>query len=203
LKPRLVKILAVIGAIAVVMGLAGGVFAIALIRRGFGARPAPSGLEERLALSVRSLAMPARYARMKNPVKVDAPVLEGAMEHWADHCAGCHGNDGSGHTTMGQNMNPRPPDMRGARTQQLSDGQLYYVINQGVRLTGMPAWGQSGDGDLASWELVAFIRTLPSLTPAQLDRMKAMNPMPASAVKQRQEEDDFLNDEKPHEHKGH
>ena len=94
---------------------------------------------------------------------------------------------------MARLMYPRPPDLRAARTQDQTDGELYYAINQGIRLTGMPAWGTDGEADLDSWALVAFIRTLPELTPAQLEAMKALNPVPASVVKARQEEDDFLN----------
>lgn len=140
---------------------------------------------------------------MKNPVAVSEEMLGGAMAHWADHCAICHANDGSGRTTMGRNMYPRPPDMRSPRTQQKSDGELYYVINQGVRLTGMPAWGTPGDDDRESWERVAFIRKLPTLTPSELESMKAMNPIPANVAKAKRDEEDFLNDEEPKGHKGH
>jgi hypothetical protein len=85
----------------------------------------------------------------------------------------------------------------------MTDGELYYVINQGIRFSGMPAWGKPGDDDRSSWELVAFIRKLPGLTAHQIAAMKAMNPVPASAVKSKQEEDDFLNDEEPKEPKDH
>lgn len=120
------------------------------------------------------------------------------MEHWADHCAGCHANDGSGHTTMGQHMYPRAPDMRDERTQQMTDGELYWIINQGIRFTGMPAWGISGDDDRETWALVQFIRTLPTLTREQIERMKSLNPIPAAAREARQEEDDFLSGESEH-----
>jgi hypothetical protein len=85
----------------------------------------------------------------------------------------------------------------------MSDGEIYYVINQGIRLTAMPAWGEPGDDDRDSWELVAFIRKLPTLTPEEIDAMKALNPVPARAARAKQEEDDFLNEEEPKGHKGH
>lgn len=203
MKARLVKVLAVIGALAVLGGLVGLFLAWRMVSGGLGARPDPSRLEEWSALKLRNLAVPGKYKRMKNPIAVDDEALKGAMAHWADHCAICHANDGSGGTTIGRNMYPRPPDMRGPRTQRLSDGEIYYFINQGIRLTGMPAWGTPGDDDRASWELVAFIRKLPTLTPAEVESMKALNPVPASAAKAKREEDEFLNDEEPKDHKHH
>lgn len=203
MKTRVVKVLAVIGALAVVGGIVGLVVVWRMVKAGWTARPTPSSFEESLALRLRKLAVPGKYNRMKNPIVADEALLKDAMAHWADHCAVCHANDGGGRTTLGQGMYPRPPDMRAARTQQMSDGEIYYVINQGIRLTGMPAWGTPGDDDRDSWELVAFIRRLPALTPAEVQSMKALNPVPASAAKERREEDDFLNDEEPNSHHGH
>ena len=203
MKGRIVKLLAVIGALAVLGGVIAGIVAWRVLAAGFSARATPSALEERMALKLRRFAMPDRDRQMKSPVSADDAVLKRAMEHWADHCATCHANDGSGETEIGRNMYPRPPDMRAARTQQMSDGELYYVINQGIRFSGMPAWGTPGDGDRGSWELVAFIRALPKLTPAEVEAMKALNPVPAAVVKAKQAEDDFLDDDKPHGHRGH
>lgn len=198
MKDRLLKLLAVIGALALVGAVGGAIVGLQMLGSGLSARPDPPELEAKLALTARRKAVPARYRELKNPVTLDANRLRGAMEHWADHCAICHANDGSG-SEMGRMMYPRAPDMRAPRTQELTDGELYWAINQGVRLTGMPAWGKSGDDDQGSWELVAFIRQLPQLTPAQLEEMKGMNPVPASALKLKQEEDDFLNGTDAHE----
>ena len=67
-------------------------------------------------------------------------VIAAGMAHYADHCAACHANDGSAETQIGLGMYPRPPDMRQPATQTLTDGELFYIIENGVRLTGMPAW---------------------------------------------------------------
>lgn len=200
---RIVKVLAIVGALAILGGLVGAIVAWRMLASGMSARPTPSPLEEGVALKLRKLAVPDRYKHMKNPVTLSDEVLRGAMEHWADHCATCHANDGSGQTTVGRNMYPRPPDMRASRTQGMSDGEIYYVINQGIRLTGMPAWGKPGDDDSESWQLVAFIRALPTLTAAQVEAMTAMNPVPARAVKAQQEEDEFLDGDNSDAHKGH
>jgi hypothetical protein len=96
--------------------------------------------------------------------------------HFADHCASCHANDGGGATELGRNMFPRAPDMRLPDTQNLTDGEIYWVIANGIRLTGMPAWGPGGPDDADTWKLVHFIRRLKDLTAADPKAMKALNP---------------------------
>jgi mono/diheme cytochrome c family protein len=104
--------------------------------------------------------------------------LSEAVAHFADHCAICHANDGSGDSSIGKGLYPKPPDMRKAETQNLTDGELFYIIHNGVRLTGMPAFGEetSDKPDIDSWKLVHFIRHLPNITPEELEKMKGMNP---------------------------
>ncbi|MEO7144714.1 MAG: c-type cytochrome [Bryobacteraceae bacterium] len=67
-------------------------------------------------------------------------MLADARAHWADHCAACHANNGSGDTAMGKHTYPPTPDMRQAETQNLTDGELFYIIQNGSRLTRMPSW---------------------------------------------------------------
>lgn len=128
-------------------------------------------------------------------------LLTEARAHWADHCAGCHANDGSGQTALGSHLYPRAPDMRRSETQKLSDGELYAVIKNGVRLTGMPAWGEPGSADPESWALVAFIRRLPTLSPEELKAMEKLNPRTAQERAEQQEEDEFLNSPPDGEHR--
>ena len=89
-----------------------------------------------------------------------------------------NGNDGRGKTQIGQNLYPKAPDMRLPQTQNLTDGEIYYTIHNGIRLTGMPAWGRDVTDvkDEDSWKLVLFIRHLPQLTPAEEGEMEALNP---------------------------
>jgi len=74
----------------------------------------------------------------------------------------------------------------------MSDGELYYTIENGIRLTGMPAFGSGGDSDLDSWKLVAFIRHLPSLSQSEQMEMERMNPKSPEELQEEQEEEDFL-----------
>lgn len=164
-----------------------------MVHRGFSTRVAPSAVESTLATTMRSMAIPARYKTMKNPVAVTPEVIHEGMAHWADHCTTCHANNGNGDTMYGKTMYPRPPDMRQKGTQELSDGELYYTIKNGIRLSGMPAFGDPGDDDLDSWKLVAFIRRLPKLSDQEEMEMERLNPKSPEEIQEQMEEDQFLN----------
>lgn len=162
-----------------------------VIRRGFSAREQPSALEAYVARAARRLAAPASVQNEKNPFSASPEVLAEARAHFADHCAACHANNGSGQTAMGQNMYPKPPDMRLKQTQELTDGEIYSIIHNGIRLTGMPAWGESRD-DADSWKLVLFIRHLPQLTPEEEKGMETLNPKSPAELREELEEEEFL-----------
>jgi mono/diheme cytochrome c family protein len=193
MKRWLVRILAVVGAIAIAVLIAGGVYFAFVIRDGFAARDQPSALETRIARAARSLSVPSRMKSLQNPLTATAEVLADARAHWADHCALCHANDGSGDTQIGRNLYPKAPDMRAGATQALSDGELYSIIQNGIRLSGMPAWGERGvEDDKESWALVAFIRHLPKLGPDEMKQMEKLNPKSADEREEEQEEEEFL-----------
>ena len=167
--------LALASVIIVVTCVSVGVWLI--LGRGFSSREEPTAIEAFVARRVRSLAVPRGAKETQNPVAASTEVLSEAMAHFADHCATCHANNGSGDTPIGQGLYPKPPDMRLPETQRLTDGELFYIIHNGIRLTGMPAFGQeTSEPDLDSWKLVRFIRHLPNITPEELETMKTMNP---------------------------
>ena len=179
--------------IVIVIVIVAVAYGIVVVRRGFSARDNPSWLESSVARKTRSMAVPSSSRNMKNPVPNTPENLKEAEEHWADHCAICHANNGSGSTTIGRNLYPKAPDMRKAETQSMTDGELYYTIENGIRLSGMPAWGEGGDNDEASWKLVHFIRHLPQLTPEEEKRMESLNPKSPEEKQEEQQEQDFLN----------
>ena len=159
-----------------------------------GAREEPGKVEAVLARNLRSLSLPSEARQRKNPFTSSPELLRESARHFADHCASCHGNDGIGNTDIGRNLYPRAPDMRQSTTQQLSDGELYYIIHNGVRWTGMPAWGEPGNAnDEDSWKLVIFIRHLPNLTADELRDMERFNPKSAADREEQKEEQEFLN----------
>lgn len=168
------------------------VIGVVAVHHGFSARDNPSGVERVAATTMRELAVPSRAKSMKNPVPNTPDNMHEAMAHWADHCAFCHANNGGGDTEVGRNLYPKAPDMRLARTQNLTDGELYYTIKNGIRLTGMPAWGEMSDADEDSWKLVYFIRRLPKLSSDEEKEMEQLNPKGPNEKQEEQQEDDFL-----------
>jgi len=187
------------GAIFVLFLLALAVLALVawrgLLHDGLSAKAKPSGLEKWIAGTMRNRAMPAKAHEEKNPVANSAEVAREGMLHFADHCAICHGNDGSGDTMMGHGMYPKPPDLRAAATQNRSDGEIFWIIENGVRLTGMPAFGGTGGehgNPEDSWKLVHFIRHLPALTAEERMEMEKYNPKGPDDRQEEQDEDDFL-----------
>ena len=140
--------------------------------QGFSAREEPTWMEQIMARNARKIATPRDAKNLANPrAQQTAEMIAEADEHFVEHCGVCHGIDGRGDTVIGRNLYPKVPDMSGADTQQLSDGEIYYIISNGIRLTGMPAWG-SEDKPEAIWDLVSLIRRLPELSPEELKRLQ-------------------------------
>jgi mono/diheme cytochrome c family protein len=184
------------GASGLAILLAAAVAGVLLLRGGISARPEPSPLESRVARALRSWAIPRSAREAGNPIPRTPEAISAGLEHFADHCAACHANDGSGRTEMGRKLFPRAPDMRRGETQDLTDGELFYIIENGVRLTGMPAWGGEGTAE-GSWQLVHFIRHLPDLTAEEKARMESSNPRSPEELQEREDEDAFLRGEEP------
>jgi len=168
--------------------------AASILHDGLSARAQPSALETAIAAVMRKLAMPSAAQSAKNPVTNSPEVERDARLHFADHCAICHANDGSGETGLGRGMYPKPPDLRAPKTQNRRDGEIFWIIENGVRLTGMPSFGGSGEhGNTEdSWKLVHFIRYLPSLTPEERIEMEKYNPKGPEDLEEEQRERDFL-----------
>ncbi len=171
---------------------------------GFSAKSTPNGAEAYVARNLRRLAIPAHAREAQNPVAASPDTLPEAMEHFADHCATCHGNDGSGRSHIGSGLYPPPPDMALAGTQSLTDGELYYIIENGVRFTGMPGFGAvpADEHDEATWKLVRFIRHLPQITDDEVALMTTMNPKSPTDIANEEKINKFLQGEEdsPVEH---
>jgi len=163
---------------------------------GFSASTKPTAVETWMARLARSAALPRDARARINPAPNTPEVLADARAHWADHCATCHANDGSGDTFIGRHTYPPAPDMRLPATQRMTDGELFYIIQNGIRLTAMPAWGGESEHDaLDSWKLVRFIRQLPKLTDEEKAQMEKLNPKSPAELREEEEEERFLNGE--------
>jgi mono/diheme cytochrome c family protein len=168
------------------------VAAASLLHNGLSSRATPTFLEAMLARNARHMAIPAGARKQQNPIPASPDNLRDARLHFADHCAICHGNEGTGDTPIGKGLYPKPPDLRAEETQKLSDGELFWIIENGVRFTGMPAFGGNHGSEEDSWKLVRFIRHLPQLSTDERMEMQRYNPKGPEDRAEENEEEDFL-----------
>jgi len=188
------KKIAITLATALILAIAAMLVWFSRYARGFSAREKPSALEAFLAEQARHVAVPDKAKELHNPVPYSEQVIEEARSHWADHCAYCHANEGSGDAEVGRNLYPPAPDMRQPKTQAKTDGELYYTIENGIRLSGMLAWGSGGLNDEDTWKLVYFIRHLPRMTAQEVEVMKKLNPRSSMELMEERQEEEFLNE---------
>src|SRR5437016_14110499 len=146
---------------------------------GLRGQPEPGAMELRIADAIRDFAIPSEAKARSNPLEPSKETISKGMDHFARYCAMCHANDGSGKkTAIGSGLYPKPPDLRDA--QHMTDGEIFYIIENGVRFTGMPAFGTGQDdpeGTRQVWQLVHFIRHLPEITKEEITRMESRNPL--------------------------
>jgi mono/diheme cytochrome c family protein len=180
----------------IVLGLAGFGWWYVHVH-GFSARAEPMPFEKFVAENLRHLSIPAAERGLKNPLPLTDENLADGRAHFADHCAVCHGNDGRGETEMGKGLYPKAPNMRDHDTQEMSDGEIFYIIKNGVRFTGMPAWGDpdSRAEDEENWQLVHFIRHIPRMTPQEIQEIEKLNPKGHEHEENTEEEEKFLQGE--------
>ena len=165
----------IVSLILFALAVAAAGYGLILVRHGFSALATPSAIVELAATTARKLAVPSAYRQLHNPIVPSTESIRGGMEHFSYHCSPCHSNDGGGQTLFGKGLYPKPPDLRAAGTENKSDGEIYYTIANGVRLSGMPAFSEAHTLGQA-WRLVLFIRHLPQITPEELNEMKGWDP---------------------------
>jgi mono/diheme cytochrome c family protein len=179
-------------AVIAVAAFFGGAAYWLLTANGFSTRTTPTAVERIIMRGLHRWSVPSNARTAANPVPFTPEVWAESRAHFADHCASCHGNDGRGDTELGRSLFPKAPDMHRPATQMKSDGELYWIIENGIRLTGMPGWGTGGPDDADSWKLVHFIRHLEELSPDQLKAMAAANPKSPSELEEEKADERFL-----------
>jgi mono/diheme cytochrome c family protein len=122
-----------------------------------------SSLERRLAHFLADHAVARRAPKGPNPLQVTPEVLRRGLLLYRDNCVVCHGVPGEPQSNIAAGLNPPPPDLADEDSQDGPDGELFQVISNGLRMTGMPAFSKSQSKDTL-WTLVAFVRHLPKLT---------------------------------------
>jgi mono/diheme cytochrome c family protein len=133
--------------------------------QGCGAGKPPSQGETSLANAAKDVTIPLAAGKMKNPLPETDEIVSQGQEVFLGSCAQCHGADARGDTNVGRNMNPPAMDLTSSHVQHWSDAELFWIIQNGVRLTGMPSW-KSSISDNDSWKLAHFIHNLPRLNAA-------------------------------------
>src|ERR1700727_744693 len=121
---------------------------------------APSQGETSLANAAKDVTIPLEAGKMKNPLPESAEVVSQGQEVFLGSCAQCHGANARGDADLGRNMAPPAMDLSSAHVQHWSDAELFGIIQNGVRLTGMPSWRSSISGD-DTWKLARYIHSLP------------------------------------------
>ena len=154
----------------------------------------------------RSIAVRAAGAVVPSDLADPKRIAAGAGEY-AEMCSGCHLAPGMKRTEISQGLYPRAPELR--RGSGLTPAEEFWVVKHGVKMTGMPAWGDgTADSAAGTWALVHFIRHLPQITPEELEEMKALNPKTREEMAAEAEEQKFLEggdaspptSPSPHEH---
>src|SRR5712692_10115329 len=112
--------------------------------------------------TARVRSIEAHAAGIGVPPGFDDPakILIGT-EHFAAHCAVCHGAPGVPKGDIAHGLNPQPPDLAQVST-RYTPSELYWILKHGIKMTGMPSWADHADEEL--WATVAFLRKLPGMT---------------------------------------
>ncbi|MCW9023109.1 MAG: cytochrome c [Gammaproteobacteria bacterium] len=113
--------------------------------------------------NTRKYSVRSRADDIKTQALVNEYTVSAGARAFNDMCAGCHGAPGKSSFLGARDMNPPPPNLSEVAPNR-SDKELFWVVKNGIRMTGMPAWGPSHT-DMQLWELVAFIKKLPEMTP--------------------------------------
>ncbi len=127
----------------------------------------PGRIETAIARRLVVLSIPATVRRQSNPNPPGSNAWRAGAEHFQEHCAFCHGTNGRGNSEIAQKMYPPIPDLADPAIQNMSDGAIFAIIQNGVRWTGMPAFRSAHTPD-ETWKLVSFVRKVPHLTPQEL-----------------------------------
>ncbi len=120
-------------------------------------------LERTLAPWALTRSIERRAPKAMNPLTGDAAAAREGLAHFRENCMVCHAAPGVRPSEIARGMNPAPPDLEVKDVQDTPDGALHWVIQHGIRMTGMPGFGPTHT-DQELWRVVTFVRRLPLLT---------------------------------------
>jgi len=155
------SVIATVAAVVVLFALAGAV----LLYSGayyVGADQPHWSLTSWLINEARNRSIRAHASGIAVPAGLDDPArITAGVTHYAEHCVVCHGAPGVERGDLAEGLYPRPPNLADA-ARVYRPGELFWIVKHGIRMTGMPAWGDHGDDEL--WATVALIEKLPGMT---------------------------------------
>jgi mono/diheme cytochrome c family protein len=136
------------------------------------AATAPPDFTDKLAPWVLEKSIERRVGEVGDPVSRDPGAAARGLLHYRENCLPCHGAPGVDAAEFQEGMNPSPPGIDADVVQHESDAELFWVIKNGIRMTGMPAFGVNHKDDEIR-DIVAFVRHVPQLTDAEREALKA------------------------------
>src|SRR5215510_559072 len=159
------RILAVIGALAIVIGISAAVFFFGGFYNVAGTVEDPAIVRWAL-IHVRTASID-RHAQDRPPTSINdsASVQAGAKAFAAHGCANCHGAPGVNWAKYSEGLHPDPPDLKEI-VDHRSPSQLFWVVKNGINMTGMPSFALPGAKDDEIWSMVAFLKKLPNVSEA-------------------------------------
>ena len=112
--------------------------------------------------NARIRSIKAHAAGIAPPSDLDsqARVVDGTS-HFAEHCSSCHSAPGVEASDMADGMYPKPPVLTDV-TRRYTPGELFWILKNGIKMSGMPSWADHGDDEL--WNTVAFMERLPEMS---------------------------------------
>jgi cytochrome c553 len=168
-----IRYLSIAAGVLLLAGIFGGVFVmisgIVPIKASSGHWPITAALldfAKRRSVNTHTLGVSAP------PLEDQRMVLQGAG-HYDFACEPCHGSPALQQPRIAASMTPTPPDLRGA-VLSMPPEDLFYIVKHGIKFTGMPAW-PAIERDDEVWAMVAFLRTLPGLSPAHYHELTGAN----------------------------
>src|SRR5437764_9154665 len=161
------SVIATVAAVVVLFALAGAV----LVYSGayyVGADQPHWSLTSWLINEARDRSIRAHASGIAVPAGLDDPArITAGVTHYEEHCVVCHGAPGVERGYLAEGLYPRPPILAEA-ARFYTPGELFWILKHGIRMTGMPAWGDHSDDEL--WATVAFLRKLVEMSPHRITR---------------------------------
>lgn len=132
----------------------------------------PSKLESRVAVFALNRSVAHRAPPAKNPVPATPATWKAGLAHYRENCVVCHAAPGVDPSELSMGLNPPAPDLNLPRVQARPDGEMFWIVSNGIRSTGMPAFSPTHKPEQI-WQIVAFLRHLPEITADEQKALKA------------------------------